>query len=136
MTKKEVALEGLFTDVQLDHIPTAEAISSMALRLTGSTKPFELVSGDIVHTAPEYVAKRPGFRISLLHLDLDVAEPTLAALEAFYPVVTPGGVIVFDEYAVPKWSESDAVTKFFADKPECIKCLPWAKSPTAYCVKR
>jgi len=32
-----------------------------------------LVDGDIAETAPSYVNASPGFKISLLHLDLDAA---------------------------------------------------------------
>ena len=45
---------------------------------------------------------RPGFRISLLHMDLDVEEPTLKALEALWPKVCKGGVVIFDEYAISR----------------------------------
>lgn len=51
----------------------------------------ELIAGDIRKTAPEYVATRPGFRISLLNLDLDLEEATFAALEALWPRVVWGG---------------------------------------------
>lgn len=88
-------------------------------------------------TCPQaYVESNPGMRISLLHLDMDVAAPTLAALEAFWPRVARGGMVVFDEYAVPRWSEANAVDEFFKDKPEVkIQTLPWARSPTAFVIK-
>ena len=34
----------------------------------------------------------------------------------FYPHVTRGGIIVFDEYALEKYGESDAVDEFFKIK--------------------
>jgi len=94
-----------------------------------------LVDGDIAETAPSYVNASPGFKISLLHLDLDAAAPTLAALEAFWPRLSRGGVVIFDEYAIDKWSESQAVDAFFADKDVEIKTLPYGRTPTAYVVK-
>lgn len=36
--------------------------------------------------------------ISLLHIDVDLFEPTLSSLEFFYPRMSPGGVIVCDDY--------------------------------------
>ena len=50
----------------------------------------------------QYSESRPGFRISFLHMDLDVEEPTLKALEALWPKVCRGGVVVFDEYAISR----------------------------------
>ena len=37
----------------------------------GLSEKVELVKGDVVKTAAEYVQKNPGFRVSMLHLDLD-----------------------------------------------------------------
>ncbi len=50
----------------------------------------------------QYSESHPGFRISLLHMDLDVEIPTLKALEALWPKVCKGGVVVFDEYAISR----------------------------------
>ena len=96
----------------------------------------ELIAGDIRETAARYVATSPGMRISLLHLDLDLADATRAALEAFWPRVSRGGIVVFDEYAVRGWTESDAVDDFFRNIPVQIATLPWARTPTAFIVKQ
>jgi hypothetical protein len=96
---------------------------------------YELVQGDICTTAASYVAAYPGFRISLLHLDLDLEVGTLAALKAFWPRVVSGGVVIFDEYAVPRWTESHAVDQFFADKQVTLRALSFARTPTSYVIK-
>ena len=95
----------------------------------------DLVEGDIRITAREYVAKHPGFRISLLHLDLDLASATNAALEALWPRVVRGGIVVFDEYAIPRWSESEGVDQFLATHDVTLRAVPFARTPTAYVVK-
>ncbi len=95
----------------------------------------ELVEGDVRATVSDYNERNPGFRISLLHLDLDLAEGTQAALEAFWPRVVAGGIVVFDEYAISRWTESSAVDRFFAGKSIKLKTLPWARTPTAYLIK-
>ncbi|HWB79904.1 MAG TPA: TylF/MycF/NovP-related O-methyltransferase [Nannocystaceae bacterium] len=95
----------------------------------------ELVAGDIGATAAAYARNNPGFRISLLHMDLDLGEPTFAALQAMWPKVIPGGVVVFDEYAAPRWSESDGVDRFFAGTGVRLRALPHARTPTAYAIK-
>ena len=96
---------------------------------------YELVSGDICKTASEYVSERPGARISLLYIDLDVEEPTYAALEALWPRVVKGGIVVFDEYAFHSWSEANGVDNYFVDKDVEIKSLDYI-CPTAYVVKK
>lgn len=61
-------------------------------------KNIDLVKGNVFTTIPDYLNKNAEVRISFLHLDLDVKEPTEFALEMLYPRVVPGGVIVFDDY--------------------------------------
>lgn len=97
-------------------------------------KPYcELVAGDISETLPAYVAKNRGMRISLLHLDLDVGRPTLAALRASYDLMTPGGIIVLDEYGLEGWGEADAIDSFFRERGLKLKIesVPFATTPTA-----
>ena len=108
-----------------------------ALDRVGLSHRVEIVRGDIVKTLPKYAAKRPGWRVSLLHCDLDVFKPTLTTLKAAWPRVVCGGIVVFDEYAVDNWGESDAVDRFFAGlkEPVRLKMLPASPTPTAYLVK-
>ena len=49
--------------------------------------------------------------------------------------VVKGGMVVFDEYAFHKWSESAGVDRFFADKDVEIKTLNYI-CPTAYVIKK
>lgn len=58
----------------------------------------ELVEGDILNTVPAYVAARPELRIALLHIDVDLLEPTRVCLEHLWPHVSRGGIIVLDDY--------------------------------------
>lgn len=112
-----------------------EQVNKVLDRL-GATHCYELIKGPIEETAGAYVEANRGFRISLLHLDLDVYAGTLAALKHLYPCVTRGGIIVLDEYATAGWGESDAVDEFFASMKDIhIKSAPYAYRPTAYIVK-
>lgn len=95
---------------------------------------FDLVKGDISLTSYEYIKNKPGLRISLLYLDLDLEKPTYDTLVALWDKIVPGGIVVFDEYAYHNWSESNAVDKFFSDKN--IKFINTnIKSPTLYLKK-
>jgi hypothetical protein len=58
---------------------------------------IELVAGDLRETAAKYVAANPHLVVSLLYLDVDLYEPTKAALEAFLPRMPKGGIVAFDE---------------------------------------
>ena len=55
---------------------------------------FGINSRRCLETIPKYKKDNPGFRISLLHLDLDTYQGTKIVLENFYDLVTPGGIIL------------------------------------------
>jgi hypothetical protein len=95
---------------------------------------FDLVAGDVSLTSKEFVSSRPGFRISLLYLDLDLDKPTYEVLQNMWDRVVSGGIVVFDEYAFHKWSEADGVDRFFKDKNIQVKSLNYI-CPSAYVVK-
>ncbi|MAU52436.1 MAG: methyltransferase [Roseovarius sp.] len=60
-------------------------------------------------------------RFSLVHVDVDLYEPTMAAVEFFYPRVNPGGVILCDDYGSADCpGAKKAIDEFFADKPENV----------------
>lgn len=64
---------------------------------------LEFVPGDIRKTAPAFIVENPHLVVSLLYLDLDIYEPTKAALEAFVPRMPKGAVIAFDELNIAGW---------------------------------
>jgi hypothetical protein len=98
-----------------------------------------VIDGDLRQTVPQFIADHPGFRISLLHLDVDLYEPTRAALELLYPLVVQGGLIVFDEYALPPWEgETRAADEFLARLPArpTLKKFPFSSQPSGWFVKQ
>ncbi|MBU0778351.1 TylF/MycF family methyltransferase [Patescibacteria group bacterium] len=95
-----------------------------------------LVDGNIEDTIPRFVVENPGLRISLLHVDCDLYQPTKVALEVLWPRVVNGGVVIFDDYGIRPWEgESTAVDEYFADKDVVLRRLDWAMSPSAYIIK-
>lgn len=58
---------------------------------------IELVKGDFLLTAEEYLGKNKHLLVALLYLDFDIYEPTKKALEIFLPRMPKGGIICFDE---------------------------------------
>jgi hypothetical protein len=95
---------------------------------------FELIQGDISKTSEEFVTKRPGFKISLLYLDMDLEKPTYDALLHFWPRISKGGLVIFDEYGYHQWSESKGADKFANENNLEIKMLNY-NAPTAFIKK-
>lgn len=95
---------------------------------------FELIEGDVSKTSLDFIESRPGAKISLLYLDLDLEHPTYDVLNCFWNRVSSGGIIVFDEYAYHNWTESIGVDRFFQNKNVKINSLNFV-APSAYVVK-
>ncbi len=92
----------------------------------------EIVKGDILKTLDEYLDNNPHLRISLLHIDVDLYEPTKHVLERLYDKVTTGGIIIFDDYGAFAGTNK-AVDDFFNGRAE-IKKLPYSNA-ISYVVK-
>lgn len=95
---------------------------------------FELISGDVCKTTHQFVKERPGAKISLLYIDVDLEVPTYEILSAMWDRVSSGGIVVFDDYAYQRWSESPGADKFFENIEVTIKSLNFM-APTAYVIK-
>lgn len=79
-------------------------------RFIGHIPKVELVKGDLVKTAPAYVKENQHLVVALLYLDLDLFEPTKAAIRTFLPRMPKGAVIAFDELNHADWpGETTAV---------------------------
>ena len=102
---------------------------------------FELIPGDVLETIPNYVSENPGLKISLLNIDIDFVEPTFCALEYFYDLVVPGGIIIFDNYAGEGDSgkflhgDTKGIDDFFKNMDVEIKRFPFAARP-CYMIKK
>ena len=69
--------------------------------------------------------------IALLHLDGDLYESTLVCLEYLYPRVSPGGLVIIDDYELDGCRE--AVEDHF--KGYAPSLIPWADYGSRYMVK-
>jgi hypothetical protein len=106
-------------------------------RFVPGKKRVALVDGPIEASVPRFVEQNPGVRFSLVHFDCDLYAPTKAALDALWPRVSRGGIVLFDEYAIRDWpGETQAVDEFLADKPGvCVRTLSWTNAPAGYVIK-
>jgi len=100
-------------------------------------KRVELKKGDVRKTIPTFVKENPGIRISLLHIDMDLYEPTKTALKYLYPLVSPGGVILLDEYAMADFQgESIAFDEYFGNNKPQITKFTFTPTPGGYFIKK
>ncbi len=76
---------------------------------------FELIKGNVKKTLPKYLSKNKHTKIALLHLDMDVYQPTVVALEYFYKMMSNNGIILIDDYAV-EVGATKAIDTFFKNK--------------------
>jgi hypothetical protein len=72
-------------------------------RFLGHIQKVYLVRGDMAATIPQFVNDNPHLIVSLLFLDADLYEPTMAALKHFVPRMPRGAIIAFDELDNPQW---------------------------------
>jgi hypothetical protein len=72
-------------------------------RFLGHIPKVELIAGDLTESGPAFVKSHPHLVVSLLFIDCDLFEPTLAALRTFVPRMPKGAVIAFDELDNPIW---------------------------------
>lgn len=72
-------------------------------------------------------------KICLAHLDGDLYESTMQPLQLIYDKMSPGGIILIDDYGAEKWyGVKDAVTDFFKDKPEHVIALSGINGAPSY----
>lgn len=92
-------------------------------------KNYELVPGNIEDTVPHYVENNPEMKISLLHIDVDVYNPSKVVLDCLFDKVVVGGLIVLDDYGTV-YGETRAVDEYLLDKDYVIEKMPISHIPS------
>lgn len=83
---------------------------------------IELVEGNLLESAANYLSENPGLKISLLHVDVDLYESTKCVLENFFPHVVRQGVVIMDDYgAFP--GANKAIDEYFKENDIAISQL-------------
>lgn len=90
---------------------------------------IQLNKGNIFETLPLFLEKYPATRLAMLHLDMDVKEPTSFALDLLYDRIVPGGVIVVDDYNAVEGA-TEAIDAFLARTGLKIKKDPFYVLPS------
>ena len=79
-------------------------------RFLGHIPKVQLIRGDASKTIPEFVQQNRHLLVSMLFIDLDLYEPTKAALEHILPRMPKGSIVAFDELDNPIWpGETEAL---------------------------
>jgi hypothetical protein len=95
-------------------------------RFLGHMAKVRLIKGDVVETIPAFLEANPQLVVSLLFLDLDLYEPTRAALRHFVPRMPKGALLVFDELDNPLWpGETQAVIEEVGLGRLALRRLEW-----------
>jgi hypothetical protein len=95
-------------------------------RFLGHIDKVHLVKGEVALTIPEFLKEHAHLVVSLLFLDLDLYEPTRAALRHFLPRMPKGAVVAFDELDNPIWpGETIAVLETVGLNQLRIRRFPW-----------
>ncbi len=94
---------------------------------------IDLIAGDLRETLPAFLEENPALRISLLHIDVDLYEPTKACLENLFDHVVRGGIVILDDYgAFP--GANKAIEEFLEKTKIIVEKLPYSNA-ISYLVK-
>lgn len=78
-----------------------------------------------IHRAfiPEALNKLPVTAYRLVHIDVDLADPTMEAIDFFYPKLLVGGVIIVDDYGFKLWSGTKIMIDRFVESKKDLFCI-------------
>jgi O-methyltransferase len=109
-----------FKDTSVDYV----------LKIIGDTKNIFIRKGFF----PETASGLENEIFAFVMIDFDKYEPTLAALEFFYPRISPGGYIFVHDYNSPEsdWACQRALNEFLSDKPEKPIAIPDARGTALF----
>lgn len=78
---------------------------------------------------PDTFGNETDKKISFAHIDVDIYQSVLDCCKYIYPRLSPGAVMLFDDYGYSSCPGArQAVDEFFRDKPECPLVLSTAQA--------
>jgi O-methyltransferase len=108
---KDLHVKGDFSDTSLEEVRAHVDANDLAIFHPG--------------LIPDTFAGLEAERIAFAHVDVDIYKSIIDCLEFIWPRLSPGGVVVFDDYGFPTCPGArQAVDGFFITKPEVPLCLP------------
>lgn len=103
------------------------------LARSGCERNVTLVEGDICETVPRFLDEHPELRVALLHVDIDMFEPSKVVMEQLVSRVVNGGIVILDDYGIFPGATA-VVDAYMAGRPERLRKFTYALAP-AYFVK-
>lgn len=118
---------------QVDHrISTYGKIEPFSQRAINR---FQLVAGAVEETLPD-LSFGP-IRFKIVEVDLNLRQGTKVALDKFWPLLVPGGLLVFGGYSTRPWTgETEEVHRFLQEKGLVPSVIQGVNYPSCYVVKR
>ena len=136
---KDSKLDKDAMNVVYDRVSDSELTLEAVYKRLSATKTdkFKLIDGDVEFSMPTFLQENPGFRASLIYVDVDLERPTYHTLTNMWDRLLPGGVVLFDEYEYHKFSESIGVERFLKERnmEYTLQSTGWI-APTAFIVKK
>jgi len=132
----KTSMTTVYSKVNPEDLSYETVIKNLSLACEKSQDKIKLIKGDVEKSLPIFLKENPGFRTSLIYIDVDIERPTYHALINLWDRLLPGGIILFDEYEYHVFSESCGVDKFLKEKniEYNIISTDWI-APTAYIKK-
>jgi hypothetical protein len=118
------SFEGLSQPTAEDGNEWSKGLLASPLERTKANLPFPNIS---YHKGwiPERFPDAADHRFAFVHIDVDLYQPTLDSFKFFYPRMSPGGLIVCDDYGFSGCPGATlAAREFMSDKPEKIISPP------------
>lgn len=105
--EKDQEAKKRFNPLLQAHFPTPQQVLGHFTFLALPTENVQFLIGDVGNTLT--AVEHP---LALVHIDLDLYEPTLATLQLTYELLQSGGLIVIDDYGAPVFGCREAVEEF------------------------
>ncbi len=97
-----------------------------ANRFIGHVPKIELIKGDVCESLPRFLNENAHVIPSLIHLDMDIHQPTKIALDLLLPKMPKGAVVVFDELNVKDFpGETVAFMEALPANSVALKRMPF-----------
>ena len=87
-----------------------------------------LVKGNVFESLPNFLNENPNLQIAAIHLDMDVYEPTKFCLDKLYPMLSPNGIIICDDYNQVEGA-TNAFNEFSDEHNKEIEKTDFSKTP-------
>lgn len=78
------------------------------------------IKGNVEISIPKFF-KNNNDRFCFVYIDIDVENPTLLALESFWPRLVSGGIIIIDDYNSKKWGPFYNIDVFLKNNSHQLK---------------